>query len=252
MNKKILLFIGMLPLISLASEETVSARLGIVSNHLFRGESWSGNKPALQGGVNYHYQQTRSHLNLDVGASLSNVPALSSQGVETSFFGKYAYHLTPSLSLHAGGMKFRYPHDTSWDFGHYALGASWNDLSFQVERWATESLGYSLTWKRKKFRFLLTGEERFWGRNSSYLYSEVGQDFRLKQNWDVSLIFGYASFGNNRAAGYSDHYNHKLALVHTRGDLIGTLFIADTNRVVPETGENIEDATLGASLVRNF
>ena len=247
----LLIIFSSLSLSSLAAER-ISGRMGIVSNYLFRGESWSDNKPALQGGLNYDYRKNRYSLNLSLGTSLSKAPTLSSKGIENSFFGKYSYRLSSAFSLHVGGMSFDYPHDTNWNFGHYALGASWKHLSFQLERWATKSLGYSLTWSQEKFRFLLTGEEHFWGKQSSYLYSEASQSFPLREKWDLSFTLGYASFGDNLAAEYSNHYNAMISLVHRQGNLIGTLFFSDTNRVAPETGKPIEDATLGASLVKSF
>ena len=246
------LFIISFSMQSSASSEKISGRMGIVSNHLFRGESWSENQPALQGGLNYDYQENSHHLNLDLGTSLFNAPTLANKGVENSFFGKYSYRLTSDISLHAGGMSFRYPHQTSWDFGRYELGASWKHLTFQLERWNTKSMGYSLTWNQKKFRLFLTGEERFWGRDSSYLYSETSYGHELGFDWNVSLTLGYASFGDNQAAGYSNHYNHKLSLIHKRSRFTGILFLSDTNRVEPRTGKNIEDATLGVSLFQNF
>ncbi|OIQ96688.1 bacterial protein of unknown function (Gcw_chp) [mine drainage metagenome] len=89
-----------------ASPHTVTANIGFFTDYTFRGISYTRERGAVQGGIDYSHS---SGLYAGVWASNVQQDALYGNTVELDLYGGYVRPLTESLSLNVGFLQFFYP-----------------------------------------------------------------------------------------------------------------------------------------------
>jgi uncharacterized protein (TIGR02001 family) len=145
---------------------TISANVGLFSQYIFRGVSYSRERPAIQGGIDLVHPS-----GFYAGAwstSLSGV-AISNASSEIDFYGGYATAIGP-LSLDAGLLYFHFPG------GKYNLSG---------ERYETLEAYAGATWSALNVK-----------------YSHAVSDFFGVNSASVSQDLGLSPAGRSRGSGY--------------------------------------------------
>lgn len=88
------------------SPHTLTSNIGLFSDYVFRGISYTRERGAVQGGFDYSHS---SGLFLGVWASNVNKNALYGNTVELDLYGGYIHQFTPDLSVNVGFLQFYYP-----------------------------------------------------------------------------------------------------------------------------------------------
>lgn len=149
--------------------------VSLVSDYIFRGQSQTWGKPALQFGVEADHAS-----GLYAGFFISNVSDhwLPGANVETDLYGGYRGKLSDDLSYDVGGIYYMYP------------GADWDESAFagtKSNKVDTFEAYAALTYKWVTFKTGITLNEYFgWNTNNSGIGSGFAGDPRAGVTGDTS------------------------------------------------------------------
>lgn len=189
--------------VAFAEDLPISANISIVSDYAFRGLSQTGQRPALQGGLDYEHES-----GFYVGFWASNVSWLqdlgaSSSSLETNVYGGYAGEAGP-FGFDVGLLQYYYPGSYGGDYradGNkkphtlegYA-GLSWEFLSFTYSHSFTNLFGIDDS-KNSKYYDLAASYEIMDGLSldAHYGYSSIKNADNYK-DWSLGLTKSYRGF----------------------------------------------------------
>jgi uncharacterized protein (TIGR02001 family) len=89
-----------------ASPHSFSANVGLFSQYVFRGITYTDSRPAIQGGFDYAHS---SGPYLGLWATNINSDFMNGNNLETDIYGGYAHNITDDLSFNLGFLQFLYP-----------------------------------------------------------------------------------------------------------------------------------------------
>lgn len=189
-----------------ASAHAVTASVGVFSNYVFRGMTYTQDRPALQGGFDYAHA---SGLYAGVWGTNVSSDAINGASLEIDFYGGYAWQ-RGDWHADLGLLQFYYPehprlpgsrerYDTLE--AHVAVG--WRMLSLKYSHTLTDFFG---------FNEASMGAGRGNSRGSGYLVLRA--EFELAQ--DLALD---AHLGRQRVRNYGeyDYTDWRLGLTHGFG-----------------------------------
>jgi uncharacterized protein (TIGR02001 family) len=197
----------------------------VVSDYIYRGLTKTDHAPSFRGSLHYDF-----NFGLNLGASLANIGANESRGMEDRSDLSYTHFFNEIFGVN-GAVKFYY--------NPFASSANTVDYEFGV--FITKMLHLSVFYSPKHF-----GK----GTNATYYLAEGWFEALPSEHIFVNLSSGYNRFGNEAYAGNKNYTDYKIA-VHKRHENhdIG-LFLVGTNRRVYDgllVNEAARDYGFGAS-----
>jgi uncharacterized protein (TIGR02001 family) len=149
-----------------------SANIGAVSNYMWRGQTQTGDQPAIQGGVDVAHES-----GFYAGTWVSNVDfgAGDSTTYELDFYTGFGGAINDDLSYDVSAIYIAYPDGRDSDFAELGLSGSF--------KWFTLGLQYTV-----------------YGQNDGGLYDDGdlyyygGADFALPYDFGLSFRLGYYDF----------------------------------------------------------
>lgn len=190
-----------------ASPHTVTANVGFFSNYVFRGMTYTQNRPALQGGFDYAHD---SGVYAGVWGTNVSSDAINEASLEVDFYGGYAW-ARDDWSFDVGLLQFYYPEhpklpgtDERYDTLEAYGAVGW--------RWLTVKYSHTLT--------------DFFGFNSDSMGAGGGSSRGsgyLELNAEVPVVWDMAlglHVGRQRVRNYSefDYTDWRVSLAKPFGD----------------------------------
>ena len=163
---------------------STSANVGLFSDYIFRGISFTDDKPAIQGGFDYAHSS-----GLYAGTWASNLSIDGETNIEIDIYGGFANEFGESgIGYDVGMVRYIYPgtnSDQDIDYNEYYGGLSYSYFSATVF--------YTDDWSN-------TGEDE--------IYYKLGFDYDLPYGLALSAHYGYTdSDRNDGVADASDSYS---------------------------------------------
>ena len=163
---------------------STSANVGLFSDYIFRGISFTDEKPAIQGGFDYAHSS-----GLYAGTWASNLSIDGETNIEIDIYGGFANEFGESgIGYDVGMVRYIYPgtnSDQDIDYNEYYGGLSYSYFSATVF--------YTDDWSN-------TGEDE--------IYYKLGFDYDLPYGLALSAHYGYTdSDRNDGVADASDSYS---------------------------------------------
>jgi uncharacterized protein (TIGR02001 family) len=246
-----------------AAEETPAApaggsftsNVGLYSNYVFRGISYTDNRPAVQGGFDYTNggwyvgtYATNVNRNALLDLKQPNNPTANSRlSMEWDVYGGYNFAPSEGWTVSAGLYNFAYP------------GAgNLNTLEANI----------GLTWKFLQLRYNHALSDYFSipGSNGTR-YLEANVNFPLAGGWSISGHIGHqtvkglqnypAAFGGPLASSLADYTDYKLGLTKDIGNgtvigLAATRTNGDAAYYTSASGTKMGKRQVIASVSRSF
>lgn len=165
---------------------STSANVGLFSDYLFRGISFSDDKPAIQGGFDYAHAS-----GLYAGTWASNLSIDDETNIEIDVYAGFANEFGESgIGYDLGVVRYMYPgteNDEELDYNEYYGGLSYSYFSATVF--------YTSDWVN-------TGEDE--------IYYKLGFDYDLPYGLALSAHYGYTDSDRNdgdpaKSDSYSDY-----------------------------------------------
>ena len=237
-----------------ASPHTLSTNIGFFTDYTFRGISYTKERGAVQGGIDYSHS---SGFYLGVWGTNVNNEALYGNTVEVDVYGGYLRPLTDNLSINVGFLQFYYPDSNHPGAGTANKGGSPN----------TTELNAALTYKyfTLKHSYAVTN---FFGINDRLLgdgdsrgsgYTELNFNYKLPvADLNLALHVGRQTVHNYSQANYTDWLvgvNKDFSIVGTTGWNAGlnyTTTNADDNWYVDAKGWETGNDRLIGYIKRTF
>ncbi len=179
-----------------ASPHTLSANVGLYGQYVFRGITYTNERPALQGGFDYAHS---SGLFAGVWASNVDKNALYGNTLEIDVYGGYAHQFTSGIGINVGFLQFYYPDNEKIG------GESAN----------TTELNAAVSWKWFTLKYNYAVSD-FFGLNNKSLgdghgdskgsdYWEAAFNYTLPYDINLVLHAGHQSVEGRDIADYSDY-----------------------------------------------
>ncbi|MAL50198.1 MAG: hypothetical protein CMH18_10605 [Methylophaga sp.] len=165
---------------------STSANVGLFSDYLFRGISFTDDKPAIQGGFDYAHAS-----GLYAGTWASNLSIDDETNIEIDVYAGFANEFGESgIGYDLGVVRYMYPgteNDEELDYNEYYGGLSYSYFSATVF--------YTSDWVN-------TGEDE--------IYYKLGFDYDLPYGLALSAHYGYIDSDRNdgdpaKSDSYSDY-----------------------------------------------
>ena len=225
-------------------EKNWSANIGATSDYLWRGMSFSDQKPAVRGGLDYDNED-----GLSVGTWLSQSQGYG-DGLEIDFYGGHTVPINDDWSVQVGGIKYYYPNDETANYGRAYVGGTWKNVTVQVSRWDYGSTEYRIMTSFKGTKFMVIYDEDYFAADSSYTYYMAKRSFALNDGVNLGVEAGYVRQGNEKNAGTSHYYHYRLSLDKTIKGFETSLFYNNTDRRNSNTNQSKGDDTIGLSVLK--
>ena len=182
-----------------ASPHTLSTNIGFFTDYTFRGISYTKERGAVQGGIDYSHS---SGFYLGVWGTNVNNEALYGNTVEVDVYGGYLRPLTENLSMNVGFLQFFYP-DSNHPRGDNIKGGSPNTTELNAAvtyKWFTLKHSYAITnFFGLNDRLLGDGDTRGSG------YTELNFNYKLPvADLNLALHVGRQTVHNYSQANYTD------------------------------------------------
>ncbi len=179
-----------------ASPHTLSANIGLFGQYVFRGITYTNERPALQGGFDYSHS---SGLFLGVWGSNVDKNALYGNTLEIDLYGGYVHQFTPDLGVNVGFLQFYYPDNEKLN------GESAN----------TTELNAAVNWKWFQLKYSYAVSD-FFGLNNKSLgdghgdskgsdYVELNFNYTLPYDINLALHAGHQTVEGRDIADYTDY-----------------------------------------------
>lgn len=215
-----------------ASAHTLSANVGFVSNYVFRGMSYTQDRPALQGGFDYAHA---SGFYAGVWGTNVSADAINDASLEIDFYGGYAW-TQDDWRIDAGLLQFYYPEhpklagtDERYDTLEAYAALGWRQLTLKYSHTLTDFFG---------FNSASMGAGRGDSRGSGYL--ELNAELPLADGLALGLHLGRQQVRNYDEFDYTDWRlglaasfaaGWKGSFAYTDTDADDALWVADGKRL---------------------
>jgi uncharacterized protein (TIGR02001 family) len=226
-----------------------SATLTGVSDYLFTGISQTDSKPALQGSLDYSFD---NGIYLGVWASNVDFPSDAGQSdpahVEQDFYIGWVWDVNDAFSLNLGALRYEYtgaPSD-GYDYTNYLVGFTFFSHTV-VNLYFADNQDYY-------------GEDTDGDGNNDrggrHTWVELEQTIPLVENWDLVLGLDYdkneqVDDFNGEATG--DDYTHwKVGLATQFAEIDFELSYNDTNIDGSDDPDDLADARVVLSASKTF
>lgn len=232
-----------------ASPHTFSANVGLYGQYVFRGITYTNERPALQGGFDYSHS---SGIYLGTWASNVDKDALYGNTLEIDIYGGWLKQLTQDVAVNVGFLQFYYPDNEKLN------GESAN----------TTELNAAVTWKWFTLKYSYAISD-FFGLNNKSLgdgkgdsdgsdYVEAAFNYTLPYDINVVLHAGHQRVEGRSQADYTDYLvgiNKNFSIAGSTGWNAGVNFTTTNARdswYVDAKGKTTGDDHVVLFLKRTF
>jgi uncharacterized protein (TIGR02001 family) len=200
-------------------EHSFSANIGAVSNYMFRGVTQTGDKAAIQGGIDYEHASGFYAgtwiSNVDFGDTLllerdeddniTGIETIGSPGYELDAYLGFSTSINDDLSFDLNAIYYAYPDGSDLDFAEIGGSATW--------KWATLGLAYTV-WGQAADAPGVEDNEALFIEGDLYYYASL--DFALPYDFGLGLYGGYYDFDYND--GGNDYGHWGVSISREAGD----------------------------------
>lgn len=187
-----------------------SGSIGVASDYSFRGISQTREKPALQGNLDFTFDQ-----GLTIGAWASNVDfgAGDDADIEIDYYALYDFNLSDTYSSQVGVYYYTYPGvDSDLDYDYYEFyGAVSRDIADAA---VTASVNYA---------------PHNFGDSGYAVYPRLAAEYPLPYDLTLSGAYGYQFFSDNARRAYPNYADWALGVGYTLEGFDLALQYTDTN-----------------------
>lgn len=218
------------------------------TNYLWRGKSYSENRPVIQGGMDY--ERGSFSGGTWISSSQGN-GGEDNNGVEADFYGRYTHKLGRDWFAHVGGITYHYPHKGSDTYGRWYGGIGCKHVTLEYSRWDYNSTEYRLLADLKGYELMIIFEDDYFNEGE-YTYYSLDKTFSAGKMMSLGVHLGYTDRGNETAAGWTSHYDYMLSLnQEIKKNFTATVFYSDTDRERIGKG-HIDDSTVGFAVAKTW
>lgn len=232
-----------------ASPHTLTANVGIFGQYVFRGITYTNERPALQGGFDYAHA---SGFFAGVWGSSLDKNGLYGNSLEIDLYGGYVHQFTPDLGINVGFLQFYYPDNEK------LAGESPN----------TTELNAAVTWKWFNLKYSYAVSDFFGINNKSFGdgkgdsdgsdYLELNFNYVLPYDINLALHAGHQTVEGRSYGDYTDFLigvNKNFSIASSTGWNAGVNFTstdADKRMWVDGRGQTTGDDHVILFLKRTF
>lgn len=215
---------------------SVSANIGAVSNYVWRGQSQTGDQPAIQGGLDYAHESGFS-----AGAWVSNVDFGGAEpNYELDFYLGFDRSINDDLSYALKIGYYAYPDGRDLDFAEAGASATY--------KWLTAGIDYTLYGQADNAKGVSNNEANY---IEGDLYYHASLDFELPFELGLSLRGGYYDFRYNGVKHEGRDYAHGgISISREAGDF-GT-FSLNYDQIERDSDIYDEDPKVWVSWLKEF
>jgi uncharacterized protein (TIGR02001 family) len=117
--------------IPLHASAQISSTLTLANNYLWRGQTFSSNKPTVQASIDYVHP-----LGLSLGVFVSNAETTAGTGTvindtETDYYISYSYSVFEKLSVSASAYWYTYVLESRCNAGEYFVAMTYDPIKFE-------------------------------------------------------------------------------------------------------------------------
>lgn len=214
-----------------------SGNLSLASDYMYRGQSQTGNNPAVSAGFDYAFEPMGFYM----GTWASNVNF--GGDIEIDWYGGFAGNFSDTgITWDAGLLYYQYPGSTNEDDldfieGHVSLGYSFADVAGQPA--VSIAIHYSPDWS---------------GGNGNSVFYDGNIDFSLPHGFTVSTHLGYQTIEDNTNWGSPDWIEYSIGVSRSFNmfELALSWVDTDLNKSQCYGGDNICDGRVLFSVSSSF
>jgi uncharacterized protein (TIGR02001 family) len=188
-------------LVAVPAMAEVSGNIGLTSNYMFRGTSFSNDDAAISGGLDYAHED-----GVYVGTWTSN---LGGGTTEVDLYAGFAGE-AGEFGYDIGYIQYMYPEQDDWDYGEVYGSVSYD--AFEV--------GFAYTANSE----VNEGFGNVYVEGDLYFYGSVGVD--LSEDLSLGLTVGNYTFEDDGIGGADFDYSH-VQIDVSKGDFTFSLSLAD-------------------------
>lgn len=233
-----------------ASPHTLTANIGLYGQYVFRGITYTRERPALQGGFDYSHS---SGIYLGVWGSNVDKDALAGNTMEIDLYGGYLHSFNDDWSMNVGFLEFYYPDTNKTAVGNQNVNTL--ELNAAVTyKWLTLKESVSVT----DF-FGINSASGASGDSQGTNYTELNFNYKLPvQDINLALHVGYQNVRNLNDASYTDFligFNKDFSVASSTGWNAGVNFTttdANDSVYVDAKGRTTGDDQVILFLKRTF
>ncbi|MBK1721215.1 TorF family putative porin [Thiocystis violacea] len=182
---------------------SVSANLGVVSNYIWRGQTQTDNKPAVQGGVDYAHSSGFS-----AGTWASNVDFGDGTNYEWDLYAGFGGAINDDFSYNLNAIYYAYPDGRDLDFSEIGASATY--------KWLTAGVAYTVYGQADDAPGVANGQAMF---IQGDLYYNAALEFELPYDLGLNIHGGYYDFRYNDGG---NDYGHVGASISRKAGEFGT------------------------------
>lgn len=240
-----------LPLAAQAEEAapayTLTTNIGVFSQYIFRGISYTQEKPAVQGGIDFAHS---SGAYLGIWGTNVDDAALPNASGEIDVYGGFA-KTVDDWTFDVGFLQFIFPG------GEYNSSSAGTSLTGgQTETLNTLELNAAVTWKfiQLKYSYAVTdyfglSKKAFGSDSDGSNYLEANVNYEFMPTWIVNLHVGHQKVKNYEDYDFTDWrvgvtknfdggWQASLAYIDTNADKTLYTYCNDNGRDCTNTGDN--------------
>lgn len=196
--------LGSLPAAGAEDPNSVSANIGAVSNYIWRGQTQTGNQPAIQGGFDYAHTSGFS-----AGTWVSNVDFQDAAGNDTNYewdlYAGFGRSINDDLSYKLNLLYYAYPDGRDLDFSEIDASATY--------KWLTTGISYTFYGQADQAKGVFDNQALY---IQGDVYYHASLNFELPYKVGLTLRGGYYDFRYND--GGNDYGHVGAALSRAAGD----------------------------------
>ncbi len=155
LNQSLFILAGFILFLGAGQAEELTANAGVTSNYVFRGETYTDDGFAVQGGIDWVHES-----NLYLGAWASNVdfPASNADGFEVDLYIGYTFDLGNDTAIDIGYINYQYTDSKVNDIEEVFFGFKLKDLSITYYDANTENTPNDYNYIDVKYTIILPND----------------------------------------------------------------------------------------------
>jgi len=237
LNKKALsaaLVVASLAGMATEAQAEISANVALVSDYRFRGISQSDKNPALQGGLDYAFE---NGFYLGTWGSSVNFDSIEdfNGSLELDVYGGWGTDFGENSSIDLGYIYYAYPGDDGGldgDYQEFYANYGWRDLKLGV--------AYS---------------DDYYGGGGKFWYLQANYDWGFAEDWVLSFHVGYNDFKDDifLSSDKGEYTDYSVGLTWSVvGVDLGVTYVGSNLKKKDVFGSNWADDTAVFSISKSF
>lgn len=202
-----------------------SANIGVTSNYLWRAQTQSNDKAAIQAGLDYSAEN-----GLYVGTWASS-EEFATKGTELDIYAGYKKELANGITTDVGVIQYRYPNDNANEFSEAYVKLGYKGVGFE----------YDNTIQTKDSAINAKGDQ----------YYSLGYTGSLPNDWSYGAKLGRYDYKQESSGWMGDYTHTQLSLTKTT-KTAGDFTLAIDKASKPDSMTLKDDARASLSWKKTF